>query len=156
MAELAEWVAFYKANRSLLLAGDLYRVDFPDASLNAFGVVAPDKSRALYSFASVDRSEVALLGRLRLPGLDASRRYRVAPVLVGRAPSGLRPPAWWGVERDWSNELEDLTAHKPPRFVPSRPDLGVVLPGSALASNGLTDAPVDPDHVILYEVTAID
>ena len=156
MAELAEWVAFYKANRSLLLAGDLYRVDFPDASLNAFGVVAPDKSRALYSFASVDRSEVALLGRLRLPGLDASRRYRVVPVLVGRAPSGLRPPAWWGVERDWSNELEDLTAHKPPRFVPSRPDLGVVLPGSALASNGLTDAPVDPDHVILYEVTAVD
>ena len=34
--------------------------------------------------------------------------------------------------------------------------LGVVLPGSALASNGLTDAPVDPDHVILYEVTAVD
>ena len=32
----------------------------------------------------------------------------------------------------------------------------VVLPGSALASNGLTDAPVDPDHVLLYEVTAVD
>ena len=33
--------------------------------------------------------------QLRLPGLDPLRRYRVSPVLVGRAPSGLRPPRWW-------------------------------------------------------------
>jgi len=156
LAELAEWIAWYKANRRLLLRGDLHRVDFPDESLTAFGVVAPDRSRAVYSFAAVERSEVALLGRLRFPGLDPARRYRVAPVLVGRAPSGLRPPLWWGVERDWANELADLKAHGAPRFVPTRPEPGVVLPGSVLASAGLMDCPVDPDHVVLYEATAVD
>ncbi|HEY3410225.1 MAG TPA: alpha-galactosidase, partial [Propionicimonas sp.] len=54
LEELAQWIAFYKANRGLLLGGDLVRVDFPDAALNAFGVVAPDKSRAIYSFTAMD------------------------------------------------------------------------------------------------------
>lgn len=63
---------------------------------------------------------------------------------------------WWGVERDWANELADLKAHGAPRFVPTRPEPGVVLPGSVLASAGLMDCPVDPDHVVLYEATAVD
>ena len=29
LAELAEWIAFYEANRTLLLDGDLVRVDSP-------------------------------------------------------------------------------------------------------------------------------
>ncbi len=132
LAELAEWIAFYQEHRDLLLAGDLVRVDFPDPSLNAFGVLAPDRSRAIYSFTCVDRSDVALLGRLRFPGLDPHRRYRVAPILVGRPPSGLRPPEWWGVDQR-----------------------GVVLPGSVLSNTGLTDAPVNPDHTILYVVEAV-
>ncbi len=154
--ELAEWIAYYKANRELLLTGDLHRLDFPDPALTAFGVVAPDKSRAIYSFAAVDRSEVALLGRLRFPGLDPARRYRISPVLVGRMPSGLRPPLWWGVQRDWSDELEELSAHEAPRFVPTQPEPGVVLPGSVLIRTGLMDAPVDPDHAVLYDATAVD
>jgi len=154
--ELAEWIAYYKANRELLLTGDLHRLDFPDPALTAFGVVAPDKSRAIYSFAAVDRSEVALLGRLRFPGLDPARRYRISPVLVGRMPSGLRPPLWWGVQREWSDELEELSAHEAPRFVPTQPEPGVVLPGSVLIRTGLMDAPVDPDHAVLYDATAVD
>ncbi|HSN42961.1 MAG TPA: alpha-galactosidase [Propionibacteriaceae bacterium] len=156
LEELAEWITFYKENRDLLLGGDLVRVDFPDPSLTAFGVVAPDRSRALYSFASVDRSDVALLGRLRLPGLDPNRRYRVTPELVGVAPSGLRPPLWWGLTRDFSNELDDLTAGHAPRFIPSAEGVGVVLPGSVLINTGLTDAPVNPDHVLLYKAVAVD
>ena len=46
-ATLAEWIAFYKANRALLNRGDLVRIDFPDASLVSGGVVAFDRSRAI-------------------------------------------------------------------------------------------------------------
>ncbi|MFZ0530039.1 MAG: alpha-galactosidase [Propionicimonas sp.] len=155
LAELAEWIAFYKEHRALLLGGDLVRVDFPDESLNAFGVISPDQSRAIYSFASVDRSDVVLLGRLRLPGLDPHRRYRVSPVLVGRAPSGLRPPLWWGMERDFSAELEELKGGHGPRFA-TIDEAGVTLPGAVLINHGLTDAPVNPDHVLIYEAVAVD
>ncbi|HEX5334271.1 MAG TPA: alpha-galactosidase, partial [Propionicimonas sp.] len=156
LEELAEWIAFYKANRGLLLGGDLVRVDFPDAALNAFGVVAPDKSRAIYSFTAMDAYDTVLLGRLRFPGLDPSRRYRVAPAMVGRPPSGLRPPLWWGLERDYTGELDDLAAGVPPKFRATTDKAGVELPGSVLVSTGLTDAPVNPDHTVIYLVDAVD
>ena len=97
LAELSAWVAFHKQQRDLLHRGDLVRLDFPDASLTATAVIAPDRSRALYSFASVDRADVVLLGRLRFPGLDPDRRYRVRPLMVGTprpACSRLRGGAW--------------------------------------------------------------
>ena len=156
LAELTDWISFYKENRSLLLGGDLVRLDFPDASLTACGVISSDKQRAIYSFAAVDRSDVVLLGRLRLPGLDPLRRYRVAPIVVGRAPSGLRPPPWWGIERDFSAELTELTGGHGPRLVTTATETGVTLPGAVLSRHGLTDAPVNPDHVLMYGVQAVD
>lgn len=156
LAELAEWVAFHKANRGLLHGGDLVRVGFPDESLTATGVVAADRSRAIFSYAAVSTHVTSLRGRLRMPGLDPARRYRVAPALVGRVPSGLRPPRWWGVTRDMSTETVDLTAGRPPRLVPVAGEAGVVLPGSVLASAGLMEASVHPDHALLYLVEAVD
>ena len=153
--ELTEWIAFYKRHRDLLLAGDLVRLDLPDPSALAFGVVAPDRSRAIYSVANVDRPVTVLRGRLRFPGLDPHRRYRVVPSLTGATPSGLRPPLWWGAERDLTHELEELTSGRPPRLL-AGPDTGVVLPGSVLMNNGLMDAPVNPDHALLYLVSAVD
>lgn len=156
LAELGEWISFHKEHRSLLHGGDLVRLDFPDESLTATGVVAPDKSRAIYSYAAVSTHVTSLRGRLRMPGLDPTRRYRVSPVLVGRVPSGLRPPAWWGVKRDMTTETVDLTHGRPPKLVPVAEHTGIVLPGSVLASAGLTEALVHPDHAILYLVEAVD
>ena len=156
LAELASWISFYKSHRDLLLAGDLVRVDFPDQSLNAFGVVAPDKRHAIFSVATVEQSVVALRGRLRFPGLDPTLRYRVAPAMVGAVPSGLRPPLWWGLERDFSGEMEELTSRKPSGLVQTSPEQGVVLPGSVLINSGVADAPVNPDHALIYTVDAVD
>ncbi len=156
LAELGEWIAFHKLHRDLLHGGDLVRIDHPDSSLMAAGVVAPDKSRAIYSYAAVATADTSLRGHLRMPGLDPARRYRVQPVLVGRVPSGLRPPKWWGVQRDWSTETTDLVAGRPPRLVPTADEAGVVLPGSVLASAGLMEAQVHPDHALLYLVEAVD
>ncbi|WP_375433255.1 alpha-galactosidase [uncultured Friedmanniella sp.] len=135
LTELGEWIAFYRGNRQLLLGADVVRLDFPDDALIANGVVAPDRSAAIFAFASVARSAVASLGRLRFPGLDPTRRYRVVPLDVGATPSGLHPPAWWDADG---------------------PRSGVVLNGAVLASAGLTAASVDPDHAVLYRLDAVD
>jgi alpha-galactosidase len=129
LAELGAWIDFYKAERSLLLRGDLVRLDFPDPTVVAHGVVAPDRSRAIYSIASMALSEVVSVGRLRLPGLDPDRRYRVRPVSIGPWSRRLRPPKWW---------RED----------------GAVFPGSALGSAGLIAPGIAPEHAVLIRVDA--
>ncbi|WP_375426015.1 alpha-galactosidase [uncultured Friedmanniella sp.] len=134
LAELGGWIAFYREHRTLLLGGDLVRLDVDDDAVVAHGVLAPDRSQAIFSFASVGRSEVASLGRLRFPGLDPARRYRVTPLRVGEEPSGLTVPAWWDLDG---------------------PRAGVVLNGAALAAAGLTAAGTHPDHAVLYRLDAV-
>ena len=153
LAELQEWIIFYKANRRLLLGGDLVRLDFPDPTILAYGVVAHDRSSAIYTVASIGRSDVMLPGRLRFPGLDPDQRYRIRPILVGRPPSGLNPPAWWGgVETDFDPSGErrivgwGLTEDGGP---------GLILSGAALASSGVMAADMHPEHAILYRAEAI-
>jgi len=133
VAELAGWIAFFKEHRSLLLGGDLVRLDVGDDAIVAHGVVSPDRSRAIFGFHSVGRSDVASLGRLPFPGLDPGRRYRVVPVGVGE-PSGLRAPAWWDADG---------------------PRAGTVLTGAALGTTGLMAASVHPDHSVLYRLDAL-
>ena len=127
-----------------------------EPGLSASAVIAPDRSRAIYSFAVLGTSITSSHGRLRFPGLDPERRYHVAPVLLGRVPSGLNPPAWWGVERDLSHDLDDLTHGLPPRLRAISDRAGVTLPGSVLAHTGLIEASVNPDHALLFLVEAAD
>jgi alpha-galactosidase len=154
LAELREWVSYYKANRRLLMGGDLRRLDFPDPNIFAYGIVAPDRSTAIYSVASIGQSEVMLPGRLRFMGLDPDRRYRIRPVLVGRPPSGLNPPPWWGaITREWepSGERRALGWG-----LPADGGAGLVFSGAALASTGVMAAGMHPEHAILYRVEALD
>jgi alpha-galactosidase len=154
LAQLKEWVSFYKANRRLLMGGDLVRLDFPDPNVLAHGIVAPDRSSAIYSVVKVGRSEVMLPGRLRFPGLDANRRYRIRPAVVGSPPSGLNPPPWWGamtIEFEPSGERRALGWG----LHPDGGD-GVVLSGAVLASTGIMAADVHPEQAILYHAEALD
>jgi alpha-galactosidase len=154
LAELQEWVSFYKANRPLLLGGDLVRLDFPDSNIVAHGVVAPDRSSAIYTVALIGRSDVMLPGRLRFPGLDPDRRYRIRPILVGRPPSGLYPPPWWGaITREWepSGERRALGWG-----LPADGGHGLVLSGAALGATGVMAADMHPEHAILYRVERLD
>jgi alpha-galactosidase len=154
LSQLNEWVSFYKANRRLLMSGDLVRVDFPDPNVFAYGVVSHDRSSAIYTVASMGRSEVMLPGRLRFPGLDPNRRYRIRPVPVGSPPSGLNPPPWWGAittEFEPSGERRALGWGLPPDGGD-----GLVLSGAALASTGVMAADLHPEHAILYRAEALD
>jgi alpha-galactosidase len=154
LADLKEWISFYKANRGLLMGGELVRLDFPDPTLVGYGIVATDRSSAIYTFASVGRSEVMLPGRLRFPGLDPDRRYRVRPILVGRPPSGLNPPPWWGAI---ATEFEPSGMRRALGWgLPPDGGAGVVLSGAALAASGVMAADFHPEHAILYRVEALD
>jgi alpha-galactosidase len=150
LTELRKWIDFFKAERPLLLGGDVVRLDFPDESISVNGVVAQDRSRAVYSFASVGRSEVALLGRLRFPGLHPERQYRVRPLLIGGPPSGLRAPVWWGARQPtpepYVDPEEQAIYQQPGRAEPP----GVVLSGAMLSSVGLMAPIVHPDQSVLY------
>jgi alpha-galactosidase len=136
------------------MGGDLVRLDFPDPNVLAHGIVAPDRSSAIYSVVKVGRSEVMLPGRLRFPGLDTNRRYRIRPAVVGSPPSGLNPPPWWGamtIEFEPSGERRALGWG----LHPDGGD-GVVLSGAVLASTGIMAADVHPEQAILYHAEALD
>ncbi len=154
LAELREWVSFYKANRTLLLGGDLVRVDFPDPTTLTYGVVAPDRSSAIYTVASIGQSEVTLPGRLRFPGLDPDRRYRFGPIMVGSPPSGLNSPPWWGGSK---TEFDPSGGRRTIGWdLPDDGGTGLTLSGAALASTGVMAAQMHPEHAVLYRAEALD
>jgi alpha-galactosidase len=133
IAELGAWIEFYKEQRGLLLSGDLVRMDGLDDNILVHGVVAPDRSRALFAMVPTDSLYPDPPARLRFRGLDPARRYRVRPVPAGSAPAGLRPPRWWGSE--WEGE---------------------VFSGAALEHVGVACPRVYPDQAVLYRADATE
>ena len=77
--ELARAIALYKTHRALLHSGDFYRLDTPDY-LNVVGVVAVDKSEALYSVAMLSGHRSTVPGKVYFAGLNPQRRYSVTRI----------------------------------------------------------------------------
>ena len=67
-----------------------------DENVFVHGVVAPDRSEALFALATVGTPLHVPGPRIRFTGLAPQARYRVRPVVVGTPPSGLVAPQWWG------------------------------------------------------------
>jgi alpha-galactosidase len=125
LTELTEWLAFFTAQRGLLLGGDLVRMDGYGDDLLVHGVVAPDRSRAIFAMATMASPYPDPPARLRLRGLDPDRLYRVRPLRTARA-----APHWW-----------------------SSPD-GETVSGAVLEHHGLACPRVGPDQVVLYRADA--
>jgi alpha-galactosidase len=149
LAELRDWVAFYKEHRPLLLSGDLVRLDDTQDGVHVHGVVAPDRSRALFAVVTLDTVYPDPPDRLRLRGLDAGRRYRLRPVFVHVTPTGLHPPAWWGPPPS------DAQDYGRPAHLPAGDGFpGEVFTGAVLEHLGVAAPRVHPDQVVLYRVEA--
>jgi alpha-galactosidase len=129
-AALQSWASYYKANRDLLHSGRMVRVEQPDDSAFVHGVVAQDKSRAIYALVALRGMPSATPNALRLEGLEASANYRVKVV----EPAG--------------------KAHYIGRQSPQWLD-GVVLTGAALSLVGLRPPILAPENAILIEVEKV-
>lgn len=155
LRELTAWVGFHRDHRDLLHHGDLVRLDHPDPTVVVHGVLTPDRSSALYSYASTAQSDVVLPGRVRLPGLAPTRRYRVRPVLPEFTPAGTRAPRWWGVQRP-AVSLDDPLAEDRTSYEAAAGEApGVVLTGGALATMGLMAPLLHPEHAVVYLAEAV-
>ena len=128
LAQLTAWAATYRRLRGLLHSGDVVRADHPDPGAWLHGVVAADGSRAAFAYVRLDTSPDLQPGRLRLPGLDPGRRYRVAADPAFGPPPGGRSPRWWGE--------------------------GVTATGAVLDAVGLPGPILDPAEGALLHVTA--
>jgi alpha-galactosidase len=130
-AALASWIAFYKERRRLLHSGEVVHADHPDPAAAVHGVVAADRSEALFAYVKLATSRFAVPAPVRLPGLDPARRYRVRPV----HPAG--PPG--------------ITERVPPRWYAEGE---ITLPGSLLELVGLPVPALDPEQALLLRVEA--
>ena len=135
-AELAEWLALYKRVRPLVHTGRVVRSDLPDPSLFLHGVVAQDAGEALYALVGMTTSVTQPPGRIRLPGLDPSRRYRLRLLEPGHVPTQTRKLPPWLAAAD-----------------PDGP--GLELPAATLASVGIQAPFMRPESLLLLHLSAI-
>ncbi|MFC6355548.1 alpha-galactosidase [Luethyella okanaganae] len=129
-AELARWIALYRRERGLLHSGRVVRIDTADPTLWIHGVVARDRSEALFALVYRGRSTVSPRGRFTLAGLDPDRRYSVEAVPPGDRPHGLVSPHW-------------LSTPEPS-----------VYSGRALEQVGLQTPEADPEQLLVLRVAA--
>jgi alpha-galactosidase len=129
---LSRWVALYKGMRGLLHTGRVVRGEHPDPAIWVHGVVARDRREAIFAVVALATSVTAPPGRVRLPGLDPRRSYRVEPLAPGDVARGVNHgPAPW------------LSAG------------GATLTGAALAMVGVQAPDLYPEHLILLHVTEL-
>ena len=97
LARLTRWASLYRELRHLLHSGETVRADHPDPGAWVHGVVAGDRSQALFCYLRLVTSAAVLPNRFWLPGLDPDREYRVKVRDEAGLPHGTghRPPSWW-------------------------------------------------------------
>jgi alpha-galactosidase len=126
-------INLHKIHRALLHNGDLYRLDSAP-QLIASGVIARDKSEALYSVAYVASDAKVLPGRLQFTGLDPQRSYKLQLVW---------PTNWLPIKGPSAIEMLDLKGK------------GAIFSGTALMHGGLQLPHAFPETCLLFYVAAI-
>jgi len=129
---VAGGVAFVRQHRETLHGGRTVQAARADPAAWVHGVVAVDRSRAVYAFVHLTSSAYRTPEPSRLPGLDPDRSYRVEPAYPAGVPAGAqRTPARWLAEG------------------------AVTLPGRVLGTVGLPAPVLFPEQALLLVVTAV-
>jgi alpha-galactosidase len=128
---LGEWIREYKLNRELFASGRLVHADSGDPAVRLDGVIAADRSRAVFRFTQLTTSVNYPAGLVALPGLDAAATYRIRPLPVsenlGNLTNAQSELGWWNHE-------------------------GTSIPGAVAASLGVRMPQLNPAQAILFEV----
>lgn len=161
LRELRAWTAYYKDNRDFLHSGRVIRAAVPDPTLQLHGVVDAKATRALFTLVTEGRSVVSSRGKIRFPGLEDEKTYRLRPVLVGSVPSGLVPPPWFGVGSSmppWPGEAGEVAIGDPGEAGEAAKKEavwrlpGVLLSGRALRAGGVQVPLMHPEQSLLFEI----
>ncbi len=120
---LTEWVALYKAKRALLHSGRVVVPDLADPSAVVHGIVSHDSTHALFSYAQITSTPANTPlrpdpFRLRLPGLDPDRSYRVE-VVFGPHGGGHVPAAFDLADARWTGRALATIGLPLPRLNPA-------------------------------------
>ncbi|MEL7373612.1 MAG: alpha-galactosidase, partial [Pseudomonadota bacterium] len=126
-------IALHKQHRALIHTGHYHRIDTA-VFLAAFAVVALDRSEALVSCAKLDGHATTLPPRLRVPGLDATQRYRLTLI--------------------WPRDDVSVTAPSIIEAANLQGD-GVVVSGESLDKHGLQLPLTYPDVCLVFHLEAI-
>ncbi|HWS32337.1 MAG TPA: alpha-galactosidase [Actinoplanes sp.] len=126
-ADIAAWIAEHKRLRPLLHTGRVVRADTPDPAQQLHGVVAQDRSHAVFALVTVGTPAAALPPPIRFPGLDPDRLYTVRAIGVPPRVVQDAPPPWLAT--------------------------GVTLPGRVLTAAGLPAPLLVPDQALLLELS---
>lgn len=126
---LKSWADYYKQNRDLIHSGNPIRVDTPEEYFLQ-GVISQDRSKAIFSYATLRAISGSRPDALVFPGLDSESKYRVRAVYPAGEPKFIqRTQVAW---------LE-----------------GVILSGRALAQVGVRAPILYPENALLIEIEAI-
>lgn len=133
---LADWITLHKSLRSFVLTGAVVRADLDDAELMLDGIVSADRAAAVFVWSRGGTSVAETPGRIRIPGLDATRSYRVQPVRLGSWPSSqsLAQPQWY-----------ELAKETP-----------LMVSGEMLQASGLPMPLLDPAQAAVIRFSAFD
>ena len=117
--QIVWWVALAKRLRPLIATGRVVHVDGTDPGIDVRGMVAADAASAVFTITQTETSVAYPAGRVRLPGLDAERRYRVRVIAAdGRGDHpGQSPLAWAHQDTALTGlELESVGLRPPVQF----------------------------------------
>ncbi|MFF2488564.1 alpha-galactosidase [Microbacterium sp. NPDC058062] len=93
-AEVAEWVALAKRLRPLIASGRVVHVDGVEPGIDVRGVVAADASSGVFTIVQTATSAAYPPGRIRMPGLEPARTYRLRVLTRDREEAGQSSLEW--------------------------------------------------------------
>jgi alpha-galactosidase len=117
---IAAWVDLAKRIRPLVATGRTVDVDGTEPGIDLRGVVAPDGSSAVFTLTQTDTTAAYPPGRVRIPGLDPDRRYRLRTVggSTGTAAQSALP--WQEHPTVLTGRELDVVGLRPPVQYPQR------------------------------------
>ena len=140
---LREWIAVYRRLRDVIQTGrQVAGGEFDPAAPTMRGVVAPDATEGLYTIITPPTT-ADTRSRVRFPGLDHGRRYR----LTVSQPESLGPP--WQVG-EWLRDAPTIASEI------DEPNAGTVYSGSMLSAVGLEFPTFHPDRAAVVHLRAVD
>ena len=144
--DVAAWLALHRSLRGLIATGDVVHPEHPDPALVTTGVVAPDRSEAVYVVAAVASTATQHPAPLRLSGLDPDRDYTLRSVAPTRHPHRSDLAESW-LDGDGVRVSGALLLHAGVRLPVTTPEQTYVLHATTTTTNTDPGPPSAPPPV---------